>query len=63
LDARIMMVADVVESMSSHRPYRPGLGVAAALEEITQFSGARYDSAVVAACRRLFLEKAYKIVA
>ena len=61
LEARIMMVADVVESMSSHRPYRPGLGIEAALAEIAQHSGARYDPVVVDACRRLFVEKAYQI--
>jgi PAS domain S-box-containing protein len=63
LEARIMTVADVVESMASHRPYRPALGIEAALAEITQFSGVRYDAAVVEACRRLFLEKAYRIPA
>ena len=63
VEARIMMVADVVESMSSHRPYRPGLGIEAALAEIIQFSGSRYDPVVVEACLRLFREKAYTIPA
>ena len=62
LEARIMMVADVVESMSSHRPYRPGLGITVALKEIADYSGSRYDPDVVKACQRLFLEKGYQIV-
>ena len=62
LEARIMAVADVVESMSSHRPYRPGLGLDAALAEIERFSGSRYDADVVNACTRLFRQKNYEIV-
>lgn len=58
-EARIMMVADVVESMSSHRPYRPSLGLDAALAEIEQHSGTWYDPQVVAACLRLFRDKGY----
>ena len=50
LEARILGLADVVEAMSSHRPYRPALGIDRALEEITAFSGIRYDPAVVRAC-------------
>ncbi len=50
LEARIVAVADVVEAMASHRPYRAALGCEAALEEIRSGSGRRYDSAVVAAC-------------
>ena len=53
LEARILGVADVVEAMSSHRPYRPALGLDRALEEISQASGVLYDSEVVAACLRL----------
>ncbi len=52
--ARILMVADVVEAMSSHRPYRAGLGLETALDEIRQGSGTRYDSAVVDACLAVF---------
>ncbi len=55
--ARILIVADVVEAMSSHRPYRPGLGVEAALEEITKSRGIRYDPQVVDACIALFHER------
>ena len=61
LEARIMAVADVVEAMSSHRPYRPGLGPDAALEEISRNSGRFYDPQVAAACLRLFREKAYTL--
>jgi HD-GYP domain-containing protein (c-di-GMP phosphodiesterase class II) len=49
-EARIIAVADVVEAMSSHRPYRPALGMDAALDEIRAGAGTRYDSDVVAAC-------------
>jgi len=46
IEARILTVADVVEAMASHRPYRPGLGIAAALNEIEKNKGIFYDSAV-----------------
>ncbi|HOI74046.1 MAG TPA: PAS domain S-box protein [Syntrophales bacterium] len=58
--ARIIAVADVVEAMSSHRPYRPSLGVDVALDEITMHRGTRYDAGVVDACRRLLLEKGFR---
>jgi PAS domain S-box-containing protein/putative nucleotidyltransferase with HDIG domain len=61
LEARIMAVADVVESMASHRPYRPALGIEAALEEIEKNKGILYDDAVVDACLKLFKEKGYKL--
>jgi PAS domain S-box-containing protein len=57
LEARILAVADVVEAMSSHRPYRASLGIEKALEEIEQNKGILYDEAVVNACLRLFREK------
>lgn len=57
LEARIISVADVVEAMSSHRPYRAGLGIEAALDEITSFRGSSFDSQVVDACLSLFREK------
>jgi PAS domain S-box-containing protein len=60
LEARILCVADVVEAMSSHRPYRPSLGVQTALEEIAQKRGILYDREVVDACLRLFREKSFK---
>lgn len=50
LEARIVAVADVVESMSSHRPYRPALGMAVALDEIRQHRGTLYDPVVIDAC-------------
>jgi putative nucleotidyltransferase with HDIG domain len=54
LEAKIIGVADVVEAMASHRPYRPALGVDKALEEITKNKGILYDSDVVDACLRIF---------
>jgi PAS domain S-box-containing protein/putative nucleotidyltransferase with HDIG domain len=62
LEARIMAVADVVEAMASHRPYRPALGIDAALEEIEKNRGTLYDDAVADACLRLFREKGYKLI-
>jgi putative nucleotidyltransferase with HDIG domain len=59
LEARILSVADVVEAMASHRPYRPALGVESALEEITRGRGTCYDSLVVDACLNLFLVQKY----
>ncbi len=59
LEARILAVADVVEAMSSHRPYRPGLGIEAALEQIEQGRGKLYDPDVVDACLWLFREKGF----
>lgn len=59
LGARIICVADVVEAMSSHRPYRPGLGIDIALGEIKQRRGDHYDPQVVDACIALFDEKGY----
>lgn len=59
-EAKIIGVADVVEAMSSHRPYRPALGIDAALEEISKNRGLLYDSKVVDACLKLFQEKGFK---
>lgn len=50
LEARIVAVADVVESMASHRPYRPTLGIEAAMKEIQNHRGTLYDASVVDAC-------------
>jgi PAS domain S-box-containing protein len=61
LESRILAVADVVESMASHRPYRPSLGLEAALEEIKKNRGTFYDNAVADACLRLFREKGYQL--
>ncbi len=60
LEARILAVADVVEAMSSHRPYRPSLGINKALEEISQNRGILYDPEMVDACLKLFKEKGFK---
>ncbi|MDF9393192.1 MULTISPECIES: PAS domain S-box protein [Methylococcus] len=57
LGARIIAVADVMEAMSSHRPYRPGLGNAAALAELEAHRGIWYDAQVVDACKALFREE------
>jgi PAS domain S-box-containing protein/putative nucleotidyltransferase with HDIG domain len=57
LEAKIIGVADVVEAMSSHRPYRPSLGMDAALEEISENKGGLYDSEVVDTCLNLFKKK------
>ncbi len=54
LEARILGVADVVEAMSSHRPYRPALGIGKALEEISDKSASLYDSDVVTTCLKVF---------
>ena len=59
LEARILAVADVVEAMASHRPYRPARGLNAALEEIEKNKGVLYDERVVDACLKLFKEKRY----
>jgi PAS domain S-box-containing protein len=61
MEARIMAVADVVEATASHRPYRPGFGIEAALEEIERNKGMLYDDAVVVTCLKLFREKGYQL--
>jgi PAS domain S-box-containing protein len=60
LESRILAVADVVESMASHRPYRPTLGINAALEEIEKNRGTLYDTGTVDACLRVFREKGFQ---
>lgn len=59
IESRILAVADTVEAMAEHRPYRPKLGVDAALEEIVAGRGARFESEAVDSCLRLFQEKSY----
>lgn len=61
LEAKILSVADVVKAISSPRPYRPALGVDAALDEIMTKRGTLFDPNVVDTCVKLFREKAYKI--
>ncbi|MDD5181148.1 MAG: HD domain-containing protein, partial [Gallionellaceae bacterium] len=59
LEAKIMTVADVMEAMSSHRPYRPGLGIETALAEITKGRGTHYDPDAADACVKLFKENRF----
>ena len=54
LEARIIAVADVIEAMSSHRPYRPGLGIEAAMAEIERGRGTHYDAAIADVALKLF---------
>jgi HD-GYP domain-containing protein (c-di-GMP phosphodiesterase class II) len=61
LEARIIAVADVVESIASHRPYRPAVGLNAALDEIAGGAGSRYDPDVAAACLRMFREEGFQL--
>ncbi|MEX2130370.1 MAG: HD domain-containing phosphohydrolase, partial [Pseudohongiellaceae bacterium] len=61
LEARIIAVADVVEAMSSNRPYRPTKGITLALEEIEKGAGRLFDTMAVAACLKLFREKGYTL--
>ena len=60
-EARVLTVADVIESMASHRPYRPALGVDVALAEIMRGRGTIYDTEVCDAALRLFNEKGYTL--
>ena len=62
LEARIITVADVIEAIASHRPYRPAMGIEVALSEIERNKGVLYDASVVDACVKLFREKAYKLL-
>jgi len=61
LESKIMAVADVVEAMSSHRPYRAGMGLDRALAEIERGRGMQYDPNAVDACIKLFRERGYSI--
>jgi PAS domain S-box-containing protein len=63
LEARILAVADVVEAMASHRPYRAALGIDVALDEIEKNAGRLYDPAAVSACLRVFRDKGYALPA
>jgi PAS domain S-box-containing protein len=62
LESRILVVADVVEAMASHRPYRPSLGIDAAFQELEENKGTKYDATVVEACLSLFRNKGYQFV-
>ncbi len=60
IQSKILVVADVVEAMASHRPYRPALGLECALDEISRNRGKLYDNDVVAACMDLFKIKRFE---
>jgi HD-GYP domain-containing protein (c-di-GMP phosphodiesterase class II) len=59
LEARIIGIADVVEAMATHRPYRPAIGLDGALAEISKNKGTLYDASAAEACLRLFAEKRF----
>ena len=61
LESKIIAVADVVEAISSNRPYRPAFGITPALDEVSKNSGVLYDKDVAEACLRLFQENRYKM--
>lgn len=61
LEAKIVAVADVVEAMASHRPYRPALGLEKALQEITRHSGTFFDPEVVKACKSVLNQKNFTL--
>ena len=60
IEAKVLAVADVVEAMASHRPYRASLGIDKALEEISKNKGILYDPKVVDSCLKLFNEKNFE---
>ncbi|MFH1062677.1 MAG: HD domain-containing phosphohydrolase [Candidatus Omnitrophota bacterium] len=61
IEAHILIVADVVEAMASHRPYRPALGIDRALDEIISKKGLLYNVDVAEACIRLFMDQGFKL--
>jgi HD-GYP domain-containing protein (c-di-GMP phosphodiesterase class II) len=58
MEAKILAVADVVDAMYSHRPYRPALGLKEALDEINKHKGTLYEPAVVEACLKVMRDTA-----
>jgi putative nucleotidyltransferase with HDIG domain len=60
-EAKVIAIADVVEAITSHRPYRPGLGLDVALAEIEAGRGSAYDPAIADTCLKLFRDKGYKV--
>lgn len=62
IEAKIVSIADVVEAMISHRPYRPALGIETALDEIMNNSGILYDADVVEACRSVIYDDELMLV-
>jgi putative two-component system response regulator len=63
LEARVIAIADVVEAMASHRPYRPALGLEAAIDEISRNRGVLYDSRAVNACLRVVTREGFDLSA
>ena len=61
LEAKIIAVADAIEAIASHRPYRPALGLEKALDEVSEKKGILFDPEVVDVCLRLFIEKGYHL--
>jgi PAS domain S-box/uncharacterized domain HDIG len=61
LESRILIVADVVEAMASHRPYRPALGIDKALDEILHKKGVLYDPVVVDSCINVFMRQGFQL--
>ena len=61
LEAKILAVADVIEAMATHRPYRPALSIEESLEEISKNKGKLYDSEVAESCLKVFKEKKFKL--
>ena len=61
LEARVLCVADVVEAMASNRPYRPALGVEAALDEVARHRGGLFDEDAVDACLRIFADGSFSL--
>jgi len=62
LESQIIGIAGMVEAMASHRPYRPAIGVAAALEELQRLRGVKFDAQLVDVCLHLFHDKGYRLV-
>ncbi len=62
IEAKILCIADVVETIASHRPYRPGLGIDKALGEISENRGTLYDSEVVDVCLKMFRNEGYQFI-
>ena len=60
LEAKVLAVADVVEAIASHRPYRPARGIGEALDEVSKQKGTLYDAAVVDSCVKIFKEQGFK---
>lgn len=60
-EARVLAVADVFETMATHRPYRPALGVPKALDELARYRGRRYDADIVDACTELVRQPAFQL--